>query len=43
VTRGLRVIAVITLAASELLLLEAEASGYLDIELVYRFSRTKLL
>jgi hypothetical protein len=38
-----RIIAAITLAGSELLLLEAEASGYLDIGLVYRFSGTKLL
>ena len=33
---GLRVIATITLADSELLLLGVEASGYLDIGLVYR-------
>ena len=32
----MRVIAAITLANSELLLGNVEASGYLDIELVYR-------
>jgi len=36
-----RVIATITLAGSELLLLNAEASGYLEIELVYRLRPTE--
>ena len=39
--RGLRVIAAITLANSELLLGNVEASGYLDIELVYRLRPKK--
>jgi len=35
--------AVITLADSQLLLLEVEASGYLDIELVYRLRQKESL
>jgi hypothetical protein len=35
--------AVITLADSQLLLLEVEASGYLDIELVYRLKQKEPL
>jgi hypothetical protein len=38
-----RVIVHITLAGSQLLLLEVEASGYLDIELVYRLRQKESL
>ena len=38
-----RVIAVITLPASQLLLRDVEAKGYLDIELVYRLRQKESL
>ena len=38
-----RVIAVITLADSELLLRDVDAKGYLDIELVYRLRQKESL